>query len=182
MNNFQCLAAGVDVVPAYNAVMRNPQLWNQNTLRTRHPRTAHSDVDDIWLRFNEVDEANPVGVVDDKECVNYPAWWLFPQAQKLVFDLMAKVQGERLGRVLIARLKPGRRITPHVDGGAPAEYYDRYHIVLFSAPGCLFRAGDETVHMGTGQIWWFDNTKEHEVINNSVDDRVHLVVDIRTSR
>lgn len=180
MNNFQCLAANVDTIPLLNAIMRDPALWNQNTLRTTHPGTAHAEVDDIWLRFNETDE--PEAVVDDKESVNYPAWWALPQARPLIFNLMARVEGERLGRVLITRVRPGGKITPHVDGGAPATYYDRFHIVLNSAPGCLFRAGDETVNMGTGQVWWFDNAKEHEVINNSVDDRIHMIVDIRTSR
>lgn len=180
MHNFQCLGANIDVIPLLNAVMRDPALWNQHTLRTNHPNTAHAAVDDIWLRFNETDD--PEAVVDDKDCVNYPAWWALPQARTLIFDLMRRVEGERLGRVLITRLAPGRKIIPHVDGGTPATYYDRFHIVLNSAPGCLFRAGDETIQMGTGQVWWFDNTKEHEVVNNSVDDRIHMIIDIRTSK
>jgi hypothetical protein len=182
MNNFQCLAANVDVIPLMNAILRDPALWNQNTLRTAHPNTAHSQVDDIWLRFNEVEPENQLAVVDDTECVNYPAWWALPQARALIFDLMRRIEGERLGRVLVTRLRPGGKIAPHVDGGAPATYYERFHVVLNSAPGCLFRAGDETVSMRTGEVWWFDNTKEHEVINNSVDDRIHLIIDIRTSK
>lgn len=182
MRNFQCLAANVDVIPLLNAIMRDPALWNQHTLRTQHPGTAHAEVDDIWLRFNEIDEDEVAKVVDDTECVNYPAWWALPQARALIFDLMRRVEGERLGRVLITRLAPGRKITPHIDEGAPACYYERFHVVLASAPGCLFRAGDETVSMQTGQVWWFDNTKEHEVVNNSVDDRIHMIVDIRTSK
>lgn len=180
MNNFQCIASNVDVVPLLNAVMRDRALWNQNTLRTIHHNTAHGEVDDIWLRFNNVEDIEKV--VDDTECINYPAWWSLPQARGIIFDLMRRVEGERLGRVLITRLRPGGKITPHVDGGAPATYYDRFHVVLNSAPGCLFRAGEETVHMGPGQVWWFDNTQEHEVLNNGVDDRIHMIVDIRTSR
>jgi len=54
--------------------------------------------------------------------------------------------------------------------------------VLQSQPGVDFRAGDEHVFMPTGSVWWFQNKEEHEVINNSADDRIHLVVDIRTSQ
>jgi len=36
--------------------------------------------------------------------------------------------------------------------------------------------------MRQGEIWWFDNSVEHEVMNNGADDRVLLIVDIRTSR
>lgn len=180
MRNFQVIATGVDTIPLLNAIMRDPALWNQNTLRTTHPETAHAQVDDIWLRFNETED--PTAVVDDTECVNYPAWWALPQARDIIFNLMRRVEGERLGRVLVTRLAPGRKITPHVDGGAPATYYERFHVVLSASPGCLFRSGDETVQMRAGEVWWFDNTKEHEVVNNGVDDRVHLIIDIRTSK
>jgi len=32
----------------------------------------------------------------------------------------------------------------------------------------------------SGEVWWFDNTQEHEVMNNSADDRIVMIVDIRT--
>lgn len=182
MKNFSLISPGVDVVPLRSAVMMRPHLWNQNTLRIKHPGTAHKDVDDIWLRFNKVAEGEEFKVVDDMEAINYPAWWELPQARPLIFDLMRRVEGERLGRCMITRLAPGKTITPHVDMGAPAEYYDRFHIVLQAAAGCLFRAGEETIQMSTGEIWWFDNRQEHEVMNNSVVDRVHLIADIRVSR
>ena len=38
------------------------------------------------------------------------------------------------------------------------------------------------VNMLTGEIWWFNNQAEHEIINNSADDRIHLIVDIRVSK
>jgi len=183
MRNFQLLQQRVDVIPLLNAVMRQPELWNQNNLRTTHPASPHTRVDDIWLRFNRMPEpGQEAKVIDEHESVNYPALFMLPQARELMFGLMALVQGERLGRALITRLAPGQCIDPHVDGGAHAEYYDRFHIVLQGLPGSLFRCGDETVSMHTGECWWFQNGIEHEVINNSADDRIHLVVDIRTSR
>jgi hypothetical protein len=180
MNNFYKCAQGVDVVPLMMALKANAYLWNQNTLRTNHPETAHGQVNDIWLRFNDVSNAETV--VDDRESINYPAFFVLPQAQELIFALMARVRGERLGRCLITNLPVGCVIDAHVDGGAPAEYYERYHIVLHSGKGVMFRCGDETVNMQTGDIWWFNNQLEHEVINNSADDRIHLIVDIRVSK
>lgn len=181
MRNFHLLMRGLDVTPLLNAVLRQPHLWNQNDLRTTHPATPHKQVDDIWLRFNVLPE-KVEDVVDEHESINYPGFLALPQARPLVFGLMGTVEGERLGRVLITRLAPGARIEPHVDGGSHAAYYDRYHIPLLSAPGCLFRAGEETVHMQAGDCWWFDNSVEHEVVNNSADDRIHLIIDIRTTR
>jgi len=175
VRNFYCLATGIDVLPLMAALKANPDLWDENTLRTDHPNTAHGQVSDIWLRFNDING----DVVNDRECINYPAIYSLPDAQNLIFWLMNRVKGERVGRCLITELEPGKVITPHIDGGAPAEYYERYHIVLSGYPGSIFRAGDEQVSMLTGEIWWFDNKQEHEVINNSAEDRIHLIIDIK---
>lgn len=181
MQNFLKIAEGVDVGPLLAGVAMRPHLWNQNTLRTAHAGTAHAQADDIWLRFNEI-RGDGQSVVDDLQCVNYPALAELPWARPLIFGLMARMEGEQLGRCLITRLKPGACITPHEDQGAPATYYDRFHILLKNNPGSIFRAGDEQVQMRAGEVWWFDNTKEHEVINHSNDDRLTLIVDIRTTR
>lgn len=118
-------------------------------------------------------------IVDAHESVNYPAMNEIPGVRNIVFGLMRQVEGERLGRVLITRLAPGKKIYPHIDGGDHARYYKRYQIALQSLPGVVFRAGDEQVNMRTGDIWWFQNAVEHQVINNSSDDRLALIVDIK---
>ena len=179
MRNFYQLTQGLDVMPLMVALQSQPELWNQNDLRRVYPDSPHAAVDDIWLRFNEVNPNDPTLVIDDKECINYPAFAQLPQARQIIFAIMGSVQGERLGRCLITRLAPGETIAPHEDGGAPATYYERYHIVLQGHPGAIFRCGDETVSMRTGEAWWMDNSLEHEVVNNSDSDRIHLICDIK---
>lgn len=181
MKNFLKVAEGMDVMPTLAALAMHPHLWNQNTLRTTHPGTAHAQADDIWLRFNEI-VGDGASVIDDVACINYPAMRELPQARPLIFFLLARMEGEQLGRCLITRLKPGAVIAPHCDQGAPATFYDRFHIMLQCKPGVTFRAGDERVQMKSGEIWWFDNTVEHEVINHSDDDRISLIVDMRVTR
>lgn len=184
MRNFNLISFNLDVLPLLNAVGRNEHLWNQNTLRTTHELTPHKEVSDIWLRFNDLvpyqESGEAAKILDEHESINYPALADLPQARPLIFGLMARVEGERLGRVLITRVAPGGKIAPHVDGGSHAAYYDRYHIVLQGLPGSIFRCGTETVQMQTGECWWFQNALEHEVVNNSADDRIHMIVDIRT--
>jgi len=183
MRNFLLLAQNIDVMPLLMAIQRQPELWDQNTLRTTHPQTPHTRVSDIWLRFNELPApGEEARILDEHESIWYPAIHALPQARPLIFGLMARVEGERLGRCLITRLAPGCKIDPHVDGGSHAAYYERYHIVLQSRPGSVFRCGDETVHMAVGDVWWFDNSIEHEIVNNSDDDRIHLIVDIKASK
>lgn len=181
MRNYVCVGGGVDVVPVLLELARQPELWDQNALRTTHPQSPHIQVSDIWLRFNELPEPGQEHLIVDKhESVWYPAADNLPAARDLIHALIARVKGIRLGRSIITRLAPGKKIDAHEDGGSHAAYYDRFHIVLQSGPGCLFRTGDETVQMRTGEVWWFDNSIEHEVINNSSDDRIHLIVDIKT--
>ena len=56
MNYFQQLASGINVTPLMNAIQRQPELWDAHPIRTSHPGTAHAQVSDILLRFNDLDE------------------------------------------------------------------------------------------------------------------------------
>ena len=184
MINFYKISQGWDFSGLMAALTSTPSLWNAVDVRTTTENTPHAQVDDILLRFNDLE--NPA----QHECKNYPAWHTFPEAQNLVFWLMNHVRGTRLGRVIITRLPPGGMITPHIDAASDVGtdedvsegYYNRYHVVLNSNPGCVFRCGDECVNMLSGEIWYFDRHTEHEVINNSNDDRVNMIVDIRSER
>jgi aspartyl/asparaginyl beta-hydroxylase (cupin superfamily) len=158
--------------------MRHPDLWNENTLRTQFPQSPHHAVDDVWVFFNDV--SNPEAVPNEIQTHPCRAWIVIPQIRPLIFDLMRRVEGVQLGRVLITRLPPGKAITPHADGGAPVEFYSRYQIVLQSQPGVIFRVGDERAQWKSGDVWLIRNDLEHEVINGSADDRLAMVVDIRT--
>ena len=184
MRYFEQLAQGVDVLPLYHAIIRQPTLWNRQDLRTTHPETPHKQVSDIWIRFNDMDKvrANVAEILDEHESIWQPAAFLLPQCRPIIFDLMRRVEGERLGRVLITRLGPGGSIDPHVDGGDHAAYYERHHVILANHPGSMFYAGSEEVFMPTGSVWWFDNAQMHSVVNHSAEDRLTMIVDIRTLR
>lgn len=177
------MSQGANVMPLLFSIQRQPELWDHNTLRTTHPQTPHKQVSDIWLRFNELPKSGEEEkIIDEHESVWYSAIDKLPHALDLIFGLMTMVKGERLGRALITKLPAGKCIEPHEDGGSHAAYYERFHIPLQSYPGSLFRCGDETVHMSAGEVWWFNNSIEHEVINNSAEDRIHLIVDIKVSK
>lgn len=183
MNNFYQIAAGVNVIPLMDALMRKPHLWGQNKFRTTFENTPHGDVDDIWLRYSEIKETDGREQVSNAaQSVWYPAIKELPQVRPLVRDLMHALSAYELGRVIITKLKPGGRILPHVDDKGDYVNMDdiaRYHLVLQGLPGSLYRTGDETVTMRTGEVWWFKPDVEHEVINNSSDDRIHLLIDLR---
>lgn len=168
----------IDPVSTLAALAAKPDLWNEHPLRTQHPGTAHGEADDIWLLFNRV-PADPAEVAGDTEVHPYRGWYELPSLRLAALELMRRVEGVQLGRVIVTRLRPGARILPHADQGAPASFYNRYQIALQSLPGCDFRIGGEHVTFQSGSVWWIDNRTEHEVINNSADDRIVCIVDIR---
>ncbi len=158
-----------------------PELWNQHPLRTMEGMD-HQDADDIWLRFNDLKKYKTaqdfVGVLDDLDCCNYEAWNLLPEARKRIYKLMFEVGGTVLGKSIITRLPPGGRITPHCDEGLYARTFDRFHITVDNHPGSYFICGGQEICMNTGDVYWFDASKEHEVINDSDKERITLIVDI----
>jgi hypothetical protein len=178
MRHFTKIAEGIDVIPVLNALAANPHLWNANDLRTTHPLSPHGAVDDIWLWFNSIPD-DPTAVIDDIAVVPYPAWQSLPQVRPLVFDIMRRVEAVQIGRCLITRMAPGAIIHEHVDQGAPAEYYTRYMLALQCLPGALFESGKEVINFHMGEWWLVDNSAPHSVINNSADDRIVLIVDLR---
>lgn len=186
MRNFLKIADGVDVFPLVHALQRNQDLWDQHKYRTTYENTPHKDVSDIWLRFSDVgkvsDPSNLSPVINDSAPVWYDAIQKLPQVKQLIADLMYRVGAYEVGRVLITRLEPGGVILPHADTSGDYVHLGdiaRYHIVLQGLPGSLFRCGDETVCMQTGEVWRFNAHEVHEVANNSSDDRIHLLVDLR---
>jgi hypothetical protein len=189
VENFLKIADGLDTAPLLLALRRRAGIWKEDTYLRDYPQGPFGEIESVILRFpprsvkeTEAELANHLSHVDQHENVDQPIYKLLPEARSLVMNLMAYVQGERLGRCIINKISPGGKIYPHEDTPAHAEYWDRFHIVLDSQPGVIFRCGDERVYMARGSVWWFQNAIDHEVVNNSPADRIHLVVDIRTSK
>lgn len=184
----------LNAVPLLHAVMRQPELWNQNKLRTEFPGTPHAEADDIWLWFNEIRKKDELlesmlldnfntrqsEIANDIQTFSYPAWDALPQARQIVFDLMRATEASQLGRVIITKLAPGKKIAPHKDAGAPVEFFKRYQVALQSLPGAQFVIEDENVNFQNGEVWLINNKTTHAVYNNSKDDRIVMIVDLRT--
>src|SRR5262249_34525015 len=183
MRNFLLLGRGINVVPLAVEILRQEGLWREDTYLRDYPQGPFQDVETIFLRFppasvTELERSQR----DQHECVWMDGALHLPAARPLIFALMGQVQGERLGRVMLNRIRPGGRIYPHADTPAHAEYYSRFHYVVHSMPGVVFACGDEQIGMATGELWWFNNRLVHQVVNNSAVDRIHLIIDIRCSQ
>lgn len=187
MKNLLKIAQGVDVTPLLLQIQRQPNLWNRHGLRLKRENSPHRDASDIWLRYNDIKPYDLVGdyegINDEHESKFYPEWYALPAARSIVMGLLARVEGTRLGGVLVTKIPAGKCIFPHVDRGWHPEYYNtKLYVVLQSNPQCVNRVEDEQVAMVPGEVWFFDNTKEHEVQNNGPEDRITLIICARCEK
>ena len=81
--------------------------------------------------------------------------------------------------VLFTRLKPQSGIPSHTDSG-PFSMIHRTHIPIITNEKNLFKVGNEVKYLKQGEIWEFDNTLTHVVINMSDEPRIHLIIDYKT--
>jgi hypothetical protein len=189
MKHFQNIASGIDVAPLLAQLEAHPELWNANPWRKTRPDTAHAEMTDIWVRYNDIarlDLENPGEFNAEHVPVWYPAWNVLTELHDIVFDLMARVRGEMIGGILITKIPSGCALKPHVDTGWHVEQYDKFYLSLESGEGAVFSCEHdgyiESLSPKPGEIWLFDNRKKHWVENNSGADRVTVIICIRTQK
>lgn len=189
MKNFLKIAEGINVKPLLWQLEARPDLWDMHRVRKEAPGTPHSKMSDIWVRYNDVgpfEESGNYSKFNDQHFpVWYPAYRALPALKPTIFSLMAMVDGEHLGGVLITRIPPGDGIEEHADKGWHVEFYDKFYLSIKSSPGSKFichEKGIEELEPKQGEVWRFDNRLPHSVRNESNEDRITLIVCIRTER
>ncbi len=169
---------GADVAPMREALKAHPELWDQQTARTQPIDSPHHGLSDIWARY-----ADPATMAPDG---SHDSIWYQPAdalpVRDMVFPLMAAVRGERLGGVLITRIKPGQVCKPHTDPGWHARYYEKFAVQIEAAPQQGFHFERQSLVTKPGDVFWFDNSFKHWVTNDSESDRITLIACIRTER
>lgn len=186
MQNFLKVAEGVDVLPLQLALQRQPELFGRHGQRQYVAGSPHAGMTDIWVRYNDCRPFEQSGdwsrFNHEHDAVWYPESAFIPQVRPIVFCLMARVEGERLGGVLITKIPPGGKIDSHVDGGWHAGYYDKYYVAVKSPDGSLFGFPDGEIRAKDGDVYWFRNDVPHWVENNSNDDRIAMIVCIKHTK
>jgi hypothetical protein len=172
------IATGLDVAPLRAALRANPSLWNARTARTSPPDSPHHGLDDIWVRF-----AAPGAVVHEDG--SHTSSWLADAdvlpVRPMAFQLMAALNGEQLGGILITRIPPGVRCRPHVDPGWHARHYDKFAVQIDADPKTqAFCFEGHHLASEPGDLYWFDNHYTHWVDNEGPHARVTAIFCIRT--
>ena len=182
MNPYNKIFNGLNVSLAVKELTDNAHLFGEFNAR-KDAGDIHAQMTDIWLRYGDTSDMQESGdyssIADEHDSI-----WLndLPSCRRLCFDVMHLVDGERLGGVLITKLPPKGQILPHIDGGWHADYYDKYYVPLQNESGSRFCFDNGSINPVPGDVWAFDNSKNHWVENNSNKDRIAMVICIRQSK
>lgn len=99
----------------------------------------------------------------------------------LISPIIEKLEDEIVGksaRVLLIKLGAGKDVALHVDGGDYLSSVRRFHIPIITNDNVFYTVNKETINMKAGECWEINNLKHHSVLNDSQEDRVHLLIDI----
>lgn len=172
------VAEGFDVAPLLWALQTHANLWNQYPSRTESTQSPHHEVDDIWVRYAKPEEA---AKGEPHDAIWYPCIEVLP-VKPLVYQLMQFVEGDRLGGVLITRIRAGKECKPHFDNGWHAKFYQKFAVQVQSAPRQFFCFDDQQLEARPGDVYWFDNAHTHWVPNRTEHDRITMIVCIKTDK
>ena len=176
MENLRRIAQGLNVQPLLDKIATKPSLWDEITIRQDYEGSAHHDTKCIILRGSKTFSQHDVQ--EDLGSYDYPyIEELMPQVQQLLKPALLEMGIEELGRVMVVELAAGGSIDEHIDEGAYAQHFERFHVVLSSQQGNIFTCGGEQVHMQPGELWWFNHHKPHSVVNHSNAGRIHIIID-----
>jgi len=176
MKYFRRIKQDIDVRPFLNEIASMQDAWDLSTGR-QDKIAVQREAEAIPLRGLVKSKIGDRKRRDVHESRYTTASRKFLVARAFLESFAAEQDAE-LGRGKIVRLKPGRKVYPHIDRG---EYYhvrDRYHLILQSQAGSLLKAGDEEVRMREGELWWFDNNAMHEAYNDGDVERIHMIFDM----
>ena len=181
--DFTKIADDLDVKPAIAELIENYHLFGEFNARKEAPNSPHADMTDIWVRYGDVSDMIESGDYS-KIAEEHDSIWLkdLPEIKKLCFKIMSLVDGERLGGVLITKLPINGIIKEHSDSGWHAEYYDKFFVPIINEPGCIFGFNQGDILATAGEVWQFDNSKPHWVVNHSDCERIAMIVCIKHSK
>jgi aspartyl/asparaginyl beta-hydroxylase (cupin superfamily) len=98
-----------------------------------------------------------------------------PRTMKVLAGMPQPDLPGRTPAAMFSLLKPKTRIPPHT-GVTNVRLVT--HLALIIPEGCRFRVGNDVREWVSGRAWTFDDTIEHEAVNDSDKPRVVLIFDV----
>jgi hypothetical protein len=184
VTNLIKIAKDIDVNKFISTLEGDPTLWDSHTIRQDLKGSAHHDTKCVIFR-GPVRYRYPFEItMEEWQSKTHAKYYDVENYFGPIYhDLMSEVLGiigaTEIGYVMAVSLQALGHIDKHIDEGAYADYYDRYHLVLKSDMGNLFINEDERVWMKEGELWKFNHRVMHYLLNLSTADRWHLIIDAK---
>ena len=155
-------------------ILKLDKEWFDDNSRQIALPAVHKETNSFFLaEFNAEWIPNTKYEIDFRY-TNYPIWNLV----KPIIDDLEKIYDGKIGKVVFPKLKAGNRVYKHKDTTEYLNVIHRNHIPIITNKDVLFYVDDGALNMFEGECWEVNNLKFHEIINNSNQDRIHLIIDI----
>lgn len=155
-------------------------------IRRSYQGSSHPDTDAIVLRGPK--DLSKASLCKPEDVTHYVSLTRYHETYRLVLKALARLgitgAGDiknRLGFVMVARLRPYGKVLEHIDCGDYANRSQRYHITL-SDGAAKFNVKKETgwevVERRQGDFWIFPHKTPHDAVNETDAVRDEIVFDV----
>lgn len=162
----------VDIDALRTAVLATPEaVWDAENQTKPNKFEALDATRHIVFRF--IDSPRDWRASHDR-----PAWPLWRDLIEPVIIRAVANYGYARGifpRVMLARMRPGGVIHPHIDANPAAKWPHKIHVPLITNPGVVSFFGGEEHRFPVGQAVEVNNLGPHWVRNDGDTDRIHLI-------
>lgn len=156
------------------------------------PQQIEAIPEEVWARENEqkpnrfevLDRTQHIvfkfvtGLDDWRQSYELPLWAEWRERLEPLLREAVLPYGYANGvfpRIMLARMRPGGVIHPHVDGAAAAGWPHKIHIPLTTNEQVVFYVEPNYHHLPVGQAFELNNSGVHSVKNGGETDRIHLI-------
>lgn len=149
-------------------------LWQKECWRQQFAGTCHTDTETIYYRMPPI--LSPETLFNDLDALwryNTPTW-----VSKIVAAVASHQNFKKLGRVMLVKLKPGGKVSPHIDQGLYARTFARYHAVIKADHFASFLRVENVEYCSNeGDVLRLNHRLEHSAENKGANARIHLIID-----
>jgi len=184
-----------DIVPKKELEAFNFKMFKKYEVKNIHDHvilfTKEWEIDTSRQNVKYDDRRNPHLYTNTYVIQDHPLDWKFGSSPspvvkdmfllKMIDNIVKDLEDFNVGkaaRILLIKLNSESDVATHVDGGEYLSTVRRYHIPIITNENVFYIVNDEKINMKQGECWEINNFKPHSVLNNSKQDRVHLLIDI----
>lgn len=95
-----------------------------------------------------------------------------------IYEFLERSFSGKIIRAEVITMNPYSRIRTHKDRGDILFLGRRIHIPIKTNDKVIFKVNEDSLHMKASNMYEINNSKYHSVVNNSNEDRIHLIIDV----